>query len=198
MTEYQKQTYRVKTLKNNVKVGDQIPSPKNDGDVGRWVDDTLLENGYSIDKFGDVDLPIEGVENKTRKRGSKAAHNTGSMTVKDIKNTKNWYKTRYYKKTLNRNTVEWDADFDEVVGATCIDLDLPEIQEQLEKAYDNLRDKILNGDTRKNITSDCKTAVLDGYVSEGSYRYRISNKAMKEFESLSRTKTTRRNLFEGL
>ncbi len=156
----------------------------------------MQEKGHFIDANGIVDMPEYGIDNKTRKLGSNAYHTVGSMTIDDILNTPSWYDTRYYKKALNQNQVQWSEIFQEVVDVTILDMDLPEIQEPLAKAYTDLRDQLTAGVRNKHIKSSCGWAVLDGYNHPGSYRFRISDKAMKKIKNLSKSRDTRQKLFE--
>lgn len=188
---------RVNTIKNNINVGDRVPRSQKDCDVGMWVDQTLQDKGHKIDRNGIVDLPEYQIDNKCREQHSKAHHTQGSMTMNAIKNTPNWYDTSFHKKTINQNQITWNSDFQEVVEVRVLDMNLPEIQEPLRIAYENLRDKMLENTTRiKNITSDCGWAVFDGYNHEGSYRFRITDKAMKKIKNLSKSRDTRQKLFE--
>jgi hypothetical protein len=189
---------RVKIIKNNIQKGSKVPASGKDSDVGMWVDSELSNNGHKIDKNGIVDLPEYGVDNKSRKQGSRCHHTVGSMTINDIINTPNWHDTRYYKKSLNQNQITWNSDFLEVTEVSVIDMDLPEIQEPLKRAYENLQSKVATGDRRKNITSDCGWAVFDGYNHPNSYRYRITDSAMKKIQNLSRSRDSRKTLFEEI
>ena len=187
---------RVKTIKNNIQKGVSVPASGKDSDVGIWIDAEMSKKGHRIDKNGIVDLPEYGIDNKSRKQGSRCHHTVGSMTINDILNTPTWYDTRYYKKSLNQNQITWHEDFLEVTNVSVVDMDLPEIQELLKRAYESLRDKIVSGDRRKNITSNCGWAVFDGYNHPNSYRYRITDSAMKKIQNMSRSRDTRKNLFE--
>lgn len=187
---------RVKEIKNNIQKGERIPLTDKDCEIGQWVDDQLTLRGHIVDQNGIVDLPQYNIDNKTRKKGSKASHTVGSMTIDAIKSTPIWEETTFYKKSLNQNQIEWDPDFLEISHQTILDMDLPEIQSALKNAYDNLRSKILAGDRRKNIVSDCGWAVFDGYNHHNSYRYRITNKAMQKIKNMSKSRDSRKKLFE--
>lgn len=191
-----KKNARVSIIKDNIKKGDKVPSSTKDCEIGQWVDEQMVAKGHTVDQNGIVDLPEYGIDNKTRKQGSTAYHTVGSMTIKDILNTPNWVNTRYYKKALNQNQIQWSEVFQEVVDVTVLDMDLPEIQEPLERAYNDLRSKVENGDRSKHIKSDCGWAILDGYNHNNSYRYRITDKAMKKIQNMSRSRDTRKRLFE--
>ncbi len=187
---------RVSVIKNNIEKGDLIPESNKDCDIGQWADTQMILKGHTVDKNGIVDLPEYGIDNKTRKFGSRAHHTVGSMTISDIINTENWYDTRYYKKALNQNQIQWSEVYQEVVDVTILDMDMPEIQEPLKAAYDDLRNKLVNGNRRKHIMSNCGWAVFDGYNHENSYRFRITDKAMNKIKNMSRSRDTRKKLFE--
>jgi len=191
-----KKNARVKVIKNNILKGEIVPNFKQDNEIGQWVDQKLSERGHTVDQSGIVDLPEYGIDNKTRKQGSKAHHTVGSMTIQNIIDTVNWVDTRYYKKSLNQNQIIWSEDFQEVVEVSVLDMDLPEIQTRLNDAYNNLRQKIANNVRTKNIVSDCGWAVLDGYNHPGSYRFRITNSAMTKIKNLSKSRDVRKRLFE--
>jgi len=191
-----KKRARVSVIKDNIKKGDRLPFTTKDCDIGQWVDLQMQDKGHTIDQYGVVDMPEYGIDNKTRKQGSTAYHTVGSMTVNDILNTPNWFDTRFHKKALNQNQVEWSETFQEVVDVSVLDMDLPEIQEPLEGAYNNLRNKVVNGNRNKHIKSDCGWAIFDGYNHSGSYRFRITDKAMKKIKNLSKSRDTRQKLFE--
>ena len=187
---------RVSVIKDNIKKGDLIPQSEKDCDVGQWVDAQMAQKGHTVDQNGIVDLPEFGIDNKTRKFGSKAHHTVGSMTINDIINTQSWYDTRYYKKALNQNQVQWSDIYKEVVDVTILDMDMPEIQQPLQEAYEDLRKRVVAGDRSKNIISGCGWAVFDGYNHSNSYRFRITDKAMNKIKNMSRSRDTRKRLFE--
>jgi hypothetical protein len=187
---------RVKIIKNNIEKGESIPPSLHDCDIGKWADDQLSARGHVVDPYGIIDLPEYKTDTKTRNKYSKANHTVGSMTIEDILSTPDWFETRFHKKTLNQNQIEWDPDFQEVSNVTILDMDLFEIQDPLKKAYENLRKKVLDGDRRKNIISDCKWAVFDGYNHKNSYRYRITNNAMKKIKNMSKSRDSRKGLFD--
>jgi len=187
---------RVKIIKNNIEKGESIPPSLNDCDIGQWVDKQLASRGHVIDSSGIVDIPGYGIDNKSRKKYSKASHTVGSMTKNAIKNTPDWFNTRFHKKVLNQNQIEWDPDFQEVTNVDVLDMNLPEIQLPLKAAYENLRDKMLKNPNEKNIVSDCGWAVFDGYCHNNSYRFRITDKAMKKIKTMSKSRDSRKGLFD--
>jgi len=195
---------RVKTIKNNIQPLTPIPQGskafKHDCDAGRWIDQQMQEKGHVVDHTGGIDLPEYGVDNKTRKQGSNAPHTVGSMTIDNIIRMSDWHQTELYKKLQNINHIVWDPVFMEIKSVELIDFDLPEIQQELSRAYADLQQQLVtnhnNGYRSKNITSRCKTMVFDGYGHENSYRIRIHDRAMKKFQTLSATRDSRNAFFE--
>jgi hypothetical protein len=176
---------RVCTIKNNIELGSRIPNVKNDATVGQWADQELSNKGHKTDKNGVVDLPEYGIDNKTRKKGSKANHTIGSWLIKYILNTPNWKDTPFYQKSRNQNQIEWDPDFMEVSKVKIVDMDIDAIQEKLEEGYNDVRNQLINGNRKKEIKSQNGWVVLDGYNDDKSYRMRITDKAMKKIHNIS-------------
>ena len=65
-----------------------LPSQQkgNEGNVGKFYDNYLKEKGFEINSGRGIDLPGLHIENKTRKRSSKAPHTVGTITY-DVENT---------------------------------------------------------------------------------------------------------------
>jgi len=176
---------RVSVIKDNIKKSTPIPEIRNDCDIGQWVDAEMMRKGHTIDPKGRVDLPEYNIDNKTRKKGSKADHTVGSMTIPDIIDTPNFEDSGFYPKVQNQNQITWDPIFKEVVDVKIVDMAIPDIQNRLKAAYENLRAQVIEGNRAKTITSSCGWARLDGYNHNNSYRYRITDTAMKQILTIS-------------
>jgi hypothetical protein len=185
---------RVKTIKNNVAVGTVTPLFTQDHQAGHWVDSVMKSKGHVVDTVGVVDLPEYGIDNKSRKYGSKASWTIGSMTIEDIIDTPKWEDTRFYKKCKNQNHVEYHPDLREVVKVTVVDFDINLIQNKLRQDYEYLRSCVIEGDRSKEIRGNW--TVFDGYSHENSYRMRITNSTMKMFKNISATRDTVNNVLE--
>lgn len=181
---------RVSVIKDNIEKGTKIPNVKYDCEIGQWADSEMSNKGHVIDKNGIVDIPEYGIDNKTRKRGSKANHTVGSMTIPAIKNTPLWEDTHYYKKSQNQNQIEWDSDFLEISDVTVLDMDIDLIQEKLKEGYEDVRKQLIAGNYSKEIKSKNGWIVLDGYGHHNSYRMRITNNAMKKIKAISGVRDT--------
>jgi hypothetical protein len=191
---------RVSIIKNNIEKGTRIPTFTKDCEIGQWIDAEMARKGHNVDRTGLVDMPDYKMDNKTRKRGSSANHTLGSMTDPNIADTKNWEDTRFYHKAQNQNQVLWDPDFMEVSKTKIIDMDIDLIQQKLQKAYTDLRNKLIEekklGIRSKELKSDCGWAVFDGYGHHNSYRMRITHKAMKQIYNIAGSRDTFNNNFE--
>jgi hypothetical protein len=176
---------RVSVIKDNIEKLTPLPEVRNDCDVGQWVDAEMMRKGHAIDPVGRVDMPEFNVDNKSRKKGSNANHTVGSMTIPNIINTPNWEATGYFPKVQNQNQITWDPVFKEVCDVRLVDMALPDIQSQLKDAYKDLRQQVIDGDRSTTITSSNGWAVFDGSGHHNSYRYRITNTAMKKILTLS-------------
>jgi hypothetical protein len=176
---------RVSVIKDNIEKSTLLPDTRNDCDVGQWVDAEMMRKGHAIDHKGRVDMPEYNIDNKTRKKGSNANHTVGSMTIPDLIDTPRWEDSGFYPKVQNQNQITWDPVFKEVVDVKIVDMAIPDIQNRLKAAYENLRAQVVEGNRSKTITSSCGWAVLDGFNHHNSYRFRITNTAMKQILTIS-------------
>ena len=186
---------RVSVIKNNIEPGSRIPNVRNDATVGQWADQELVNKGHSIDKSGTVDMPEYGIDNKTRKKGSKANHTIGSWLIEKILATPKWTDTPFYQKSKNQNQIEWDPNFMEVSKVKIVDMEIDAIQQKLEEGYIDVWTQLKEGDRSKEIKSSNGWVVLDGYGNEKSYRMRITDKAMKQIHNISGARDQWNNMF---
>jgi hypothetical protein len=189
---------RVKIIKDNIVVGSSIPTWTQDHEAGQWVDQEMRSKGHVVDTTGAVDMPEYGIDNKSRNVKSKAAWTIGSMTIENIIATPSWEDTRFYKKCKNQNQVKYNTDFMEISSVHLLDMEIDDVQLALSSAYDDVRSRLIQGDRSKEIKSSNGWVILDGYGHLNSYRFRIRDSAMKQIESLSATRDTRKQHFEGL
>lgn len=187
---------RVKTIKDNIEVGERIPNFDQDCEIGQWADRQMANKGHVVDKSGLVDMPVYKVDNKTRKKGTNAYHTVGSMTNEDIKATPDFTKTRFYHKVQNQNQITYDTDFLEVTNVSLIDFDTPVAQQKLAEGYADCRQKLIDGSDAKEIKSSNGWVVFDRYGHKNSCRMRITNTAMKKIHNLSGARDQITKLFE--
>lgn len=126
-----------------------------------------------------------------RKAKSNAAYTVGTMTTQNICLTP--YKdTAFYKKMLSRFKVSVD-EAGEIISSKEYNFNVDSIQDKLEFAYESARVKFQTGiwDQSKQYTvvEGYKGAVAHFEKKEGnSWAFRITNAAMKKFESISSNK----------
>jgi hypothetical protein len=187
---------RVKIIKDNVAIGTIVPKATNDAVIGQFIDNLMMAKGHIIDKMGHIDMPEYGSDNKVRKLRSNACHTIGSNTIDKIVKTPNWQDTSFYRKSLNPNQVTYDPDFNEVIGARLVDMEIDLIQETLEEGYLDCREQLIAGCRNKEIKSKNGWVVFDGYSHHNSYRMRITNSAMKKIHNISGSRDTFKKHFE--
>ena len=84
-----------------------LPSQQkgNEGNVGKFYDNYLKEKGFEINSGRGIDLPGLHIENKTRKRSSKAPHTVGTITYDNIIN-KSYRNSTIFDKLQQQNRME--------------------------------------------------------------------------------------------
>jgi hypothetical protein len=187
---------RVKIIKNNIEVGTKVPMATNDAIIGQFFDEQMMIKGHFVDRFGSVDMPEYGSDNKARNLYSKANHTIGSNTIQKIIDTGVWEDTSFYRKSLNPNQITYDPNFNEVVDVKLVDMDINLIQKNLKEGYLDCREQLIAGCRTKEIKSKNGWVVLDGYNHPNSYRMRITNKAMKKIHNISGNRDTFKQHFE--
>ena len=194
---------KIKSLKVNLDNIDFVdPDQVNDGRNGKILEQEMIRQGYPIDQNGTIDLP--GIEVKSRKSSTDAMHTVGTMTYDDIVATP-WDQTSFKKKlqTQYRVTINKD-EFEGDVSATgkVVDFSNPEIQKELEDAYEKCRAELIaQGQiyVGQTITAGGQYGKLEhkpGPNGTGkSYALRIPNSGMKKL--LTMANSTFNQLFES-
>ena len=193
---------KIKSLKVNLDNIDFVdPDQVNDGRNGKILEQEMIRQGYPIDQNGTIDLP--GIEVKSRKSSTDAMHTVGTMTYDDIVATP-WDQTSFKKKlqTQYRVTINKD-EFEGDVSATgkVVDFSNPEIQKELEDAYEKCRAELIaQGQIYigQTITAGGQYGKLEhkpGPNGTGkSYALRIPNSGMKKLLTIANS--TFNTLFE--
>jgi len=196
-------TVKIKSLKVNLSNIDFIdPDQVNDGTNGKILEQEMMRQGFPIDQNGTIDLP--GIEVKSRKASTDAMHTIGTMTYDDIVATP-WDQTPFKKKlqTQYRVTINKD-EFEGDVSATgkVVDFSNPEIQKELEDAYEKCRAELISQGqiyVGQTITAGGQYGKLEhkpGPNGTGkSYALRIPNSGMKKM--LTMANSTFNQLFES-
>ena len=194
---------KIKSLKVNLsKINFEDPDQVNDGTNGKILEQEMMRQGFPINQNGTVDLP--GIEVKSRKASTDAMHTVGTMTYDDIVATP-WNQTPFKKKlqTQYRVTINKD-EFGGDVSAIgkVVDFSNPEIQKELEDAYEKCRAELIaQGQiyVGQTITVGGQYGKLEhkpGPNGTGkSYALRIPNSGMKKM--LTMANSTFNQLFES-
>jgi hypothetical protein len=194
---------KIKSLKVNLDNIDFVdPDKVNDGRNGKILEQEMMRQGYPIDQNGTIDLP--GIEVKSRKASTDAMHTVGTMTYDDILVTP-WDQTPFKKKlqtqyrvTINKEELTND------ISATgkVVDLSHPEIQKELEDAYEKCRAELIaQGQIFKGqtITAGGQYGKLEHKPGDSgtgkSYALRIPNSGMKKLLTIANS--TFNTLFES-
>ena len=194
---------KIKSLKVNLDNIDFVdPDQVNDGRNGKILEQEMIRQGYPIDQNGTIDLP--GIEVKSRKSSTDAMHTVGTMTYDDILVTP-WDQTPFKKKLQTQYRVTINKE--ECTGGVSatgkiVDLSDPEIQKELEDAYEKCRaeltaqGRIYVGQT---ITAGGQYGNLEHKPGKKgtckSYALRIPNSGMKKLLAIANS--TFNDLFES-
>lgn len=173
-------TLKVKKLKHGIVKHQVVPSDP--ALVGKWVEDTLEENGHIINRSAGVDLEDLGLEVKSRKISSKSAHTIGRMTTNDIINTP-YNNSPIKKKIQTQYRVEYNDDC-EVVDAKIYDFSEEWIQELIESSYEEGRSEIAAG-IHKNHTKTYGVGIFEKDKDKDLWQYRITASGMKKIKIMA-------------
>ena len=191
-------TVNVVKLNNAIEVGTVIPMEECNGNIGRWVEDQLEDNGYIVNRGKGIDLPQMGIEVKTRKFDSTSGHTIGAMLPQDIIDNK-WQSgnnifdkaQKHYRVKHKVNELTGD-NF--VVSAQVYDFTDPDIQNNLKEAWDHCCGVLLqNLGSSKDIdyiSGKEKWAYLE-LQENGYYQFRIPTGIMKKMESIVNSNRTK-------
>jgi len=175
-------TYKVSKLPaaNRAVIGKSvIEGTTETGEIGRMIEDMMSEADYPINRDDTVDLGELGIEVKSRKIGSIAAHTIGTMTVEDI------LKTPYeFSPIFKKVQTQYRVKHDEIVvrEAEVFDFTDPYIQDKIKQAYEYGRKLMSEGKFDQLCLIN---GTWWGYWEKkngNSYAFRIRDKAMRGME----------------
>ena len=188
----------IKTIKNGIKVGTEIPVRQKNGNVGRWAEKELAKHGHDVSNDRGVDMPREGIEVKTRKNESTSPHSVGSMRVDDIINIP-YEHSHIYDKLQTQYRICYSDEGQVVTKEGLYDFSDPYLQDRFKEAYEN---------GRKEIAADAINGFHPSYIKGnewgyweqtgpyGSYTFRIPNGAMGKLEKIAENKPLFDKFFE--
>jgi len=178
---------KIKNLKTGLK-SSIVPSQAkgNEGNVGKWYETQLKENGFPMNSKHGIDIPDLGLEVKTRKLGSKAHHTTGNMTYNNIVNTP-YKESTIFQKLQQQNRMEYDNDLNTIVEETVYDFRDPEIQKKIEESYENGRRLLREaGGVVEGTVVGGEYGVFE-YKEGNSYAHRIPDSGMRKLKGMSKS-----------
>lgn len=165
----------------------------NEGNVGKWYEDHLQSKGFRINQGQGIDVPDLNLENKTRKRSSKSAHTTGTMTYDNIINSP-YEKSSIREKLQQQNRMEYDDTFNVVTNESVYDFRDPEIQQKIKESYENAREILRKqGGPAPGTVVGGPFGVFE-WRSGNTYAHRIPDAGMKQMKNMA--KSTFNDLFD--
>ena len=193
-------------MKNKIKVtkltekflkqllGKQLPTYK-DGHAGRALENLLETFGFDIDRRSGVDIKVYGLEVKTRSLIATSAQTVTTMYACDI-SEKSYKESPVYEKFQQQLRIKLDEN-NIIVAADIYDFDQPQIQEQIERAYEKGRQMII---ANPDIRYTPYVSGQYGYFEQvhlpqsTAYSFRLSDKMMIDLEHMAKNEF--KNLFE--
>ncbi len=189
---------RIKKLKAGIPVGTEIPERQQYGNVGRWIHDKMKDHGYDVVDGKGVDIPSMGVEIKSRKIESNSYHTVGTISIRDILCTP--YDMSIIKEKFQQQyRVHYSDEGQVVVSEGIVDLTDEYIQSKVREAFEAARKKVIQNEENGYHPPYVKGTEWGHFEitdSCGSYRFRISNPAMKKLEKISKNADIFGKLFE--
>ncbi len=156
---------------------------------GKEFEEVMSGSGFQINQGMGADLKESGIEVKTKDVNSSSPNSVGTLTYEDICN-KSYKETHIFEKMQKQFRVVTDEGL--VVDQNLFDFTDPYIQEKIEEAYENARQKMINGDKSSYIRGS-----EYGHFeqkTENSWAFRITVSAMRKIENMS--KQTFKDFFE--
>lgn len=179
-------------------VGMTVPQRLN-GNVGNFVEEVLINEGYEINKGIGPDLLSIGVEIKTRDVNSNAHHTIGTMTATGINST-SWKDSSICSKVQQQFRVLYDDKSGTIKSAGMYDFRHEDIQSELEQIYNDTKATINAGlASSLPLSANVRSTNTSAYwelKGGSSYAFRISNSAMTKYEAIAKSGKSFSTLFE--
>lgn len=185
---------KIKKLKHGISKGTIVPVKQHAGNVGRWAEQTLANNGHTVSNNKGVDLTDLNVEVKTRKNESTSHHTVATSAIGEIENT-DYFNSIVYEKFQQQYRVHYSDQDSIVTEERMFDFTDPYIQTKMSEGYEIIRQEIRNGNRNPYIPGN-GWLHAENTESGGSYRFRIPNGAMKKFESMAANSKNFNNMFD--
>jgi hypothetical protein len=188
----------VTKIKAGIPVGTDVPERQRYGNVGRWAQGVLRDNGFKIVEGKGVDIPELGVEVKSRKIESNSHHTVGTMSIDDIICTP-YDLSNVREKFQKQYRVHYSDEGQVVVAEGIVDLRDDFIQGKVREAYEAGRKKIIQNEAQgfhPPYVKGTEWGHFEIAQSYSSYRFRIPNHSMKKIEKVSKNAKIFNSLFE--
>ena len=171
-------------------IGMTVPEQKN-GNVGILVQDTMIDQGYTMSTQKGVDIPDLEIEVKSKGTESTSAYSMGSLHIDCIKDY-DYDHSPIKEKCQTIFKVEHSQIFREITDARVLDFTKPYIQEKFRDAFDTARDKMIAGDNSNYIKGHNNAwGYLERKIKNGkptnNWAFRITVKHMKSLEGMARS-----------
>jgi hypothetical protein len=169
-------------IKKNL-IGEVVPH-RESGRTGQYVEELHADAGMPVQPDEGPDYPEFDLEMKSKSKESKSAYTIGSMSRYKIVNMP--YSQSPIKRKLQQHYHVYHKD-EAITDQITYDFRADYIQEELERAYETARQKIINGE------SGYVSGTQFGYFEErkkspGNYQFRISVKGMEALKNLENPK----------
>lgn len=187
----------LKKIKAGIPVGTEIPERQQYGNIGRWVESKMKDQGWEVTHGAGVDLPKYGVEIKSRKVESNSHHTVGTMSIDSIVVTP--YEQSIIKEKFQQQyRVHYSDDQQVVISEELVDFSDKYIQNKIRDAYETGREQIIKNAQQGHHPTYVKGTEWGHFEkaqSKNSYRFRIPNNSMKKLEHVSKNSDIFERLF---
>lgn len=189
---------KLNKIKAGVPVGTKVPEQQQYGNVGRWVESKMKEQGWDVVNSAGVDIPKFNVEIKSRKIESNSHHTVGTMTIDSIISTP--YDQSIVKEKFQQQYRVHYSDKDQVVvSEELVDFSHEYIQNKVRDAYETGREQIIKNSQQgyhPTYVKGSEWGHFERTKSKNSYSFRIPNHSMKAFEQVSKNSSIFKRLFD--
>jgi hypothetical protein len=170
---------KVTRVKKSI-VGKSVPTNIG-GHSGRAIEDMFANEGFNIDKHGILDMPLEGIEIKSRDEDAVSPHTTGSQTMREIIK-KDWEHSPLRDKLQQQLRVFTKDGI--IVRQELWDLTDSTTQANFKDAYETARAKMIAGDISNTIAGNKWGYFEKVPDTQDSYIFRHSKGSMEKIEKI--------------
>jgi hypothetical protein len=190
-------TLIVTKLNNAIEKGTVIPMKQYNGNIGRWAEDVLETYGFIINRGKGIDLKDLGLEVKTRLFDSTSGHTVGAMLPEDIIDNDWQAGNNIFNKVQMQYRVYYKINHltgdNVVISSKVYNFTDEHIQKQLKDSWDYCRGYLEQnlGRNEPYIRGGGGRWAYLELQENGCYQFRITDKYMKEMESIANFNATK-------